>query len=157
MPLPAGSAFDNILPFTLQYEGGYSDLPADIGGPTNRGITQRTYDHWRIAHALPVQDVKLCSMDETKAIYQEEYWDLISSATTNVPLLLCIFDSAVLHGPARALAFFKQCQNNIDTYCNLRAAFMNAIVVHNPSQAIFLKGWLHRNELVRSLAKLWAS
>lgn len=157
MPLPSGSAFGNILPFTLQYEGGYVNLESDRGGATNRGVTQKTYDHWRIAQGLEPQDVKLCSMEETSAIYQSEYWNFISNSTNNVPLLLCVFDASVHHGPARALNFLKQCNNDIDQYCNLRETFMKAIVAHNPSQQIFLHGWLNRVESVRGVAHSWAS
>lgn len=158
MPVPSsGSAFDNILPFTLKYEGGYVNNPNDHGGATNFGITQRTYDHWRIENKLPVQDVKLISNDEVHAIYKEEYWNLICTHTPSIPLLLCTFDSAVLHGPARALKWLQACNNNIDTFCNFRAAFMNAIAQHDPTQQRFLAGWLHRNELVRGVAHSWAA
>jgi len=41
------SAFETALPFVLRWEGGFVDHPADPGGRTNRGVTQRTYDAWR--------------------------------------------------------------------------------------------------------------
>ena len=58
-PLAADN-FDTCLAFTLKAEGGYSDNPADPGGPTNMGITLATYRQWsddpNLA-ALQVQDI----------------------------------------------------------------------------------------------------
>ena len=39
--------FERALTFVLRWEGGYVDHPADPGGATNYGVTQRTYDAWR--------------------------------------------------------------------------------------------------------------
>ena len=41
MPSPA---FESSLPFILRWEGGFVDHPADPGGRTNKGVTQKVYD-----------------------------------------------------------------------------------------------------------------
>ena len=45
------------LASVFENEGGYSNKPADPGGPTNFGITQRTLAAWR-KHPVTEQDAE---------------------------------------------------------------------------------------------------
>ena len=49
MPSPA---FTASMPFILRWEGGYVNHPADPGGATNKGVTQKVYDDWRERQGL---------------------------------------------------------------------------------------------------------
>ncbi|MFC0282395.1 glycosyl hydrolase 108 family protein [Camelimonas abortus] len=40
----AASTYKEALSAVLKHEGGYVNHPADPGGATNRGVTQRVYD-----------------------------------------------------------------------------------------------------------------
>ena len=66
--------FQKALQFVLHWEGGFVDDPDDLGGRTNKGITQRVYDAYRAKKGVPPRDVKNISDDETSDIYFEEYW-----------------------------------------------------------------------------------
>ena len=68
------AAFNASLPFILRWEGGFVDHPADPGGRTNKGVTQRVYDAWRRRQGLPQRDVKLIEDGEVHTIYESGYW-----------------------------------------------------------------------------------
>ena len=69
------SNFKASLDLVLKSEGGNDDDPADHGGRTSRGITQREYDAWRREHHLLTQDVWKASTLDVETIYHNEYWD----------------------------------------------------------------------------------
>ena len=104
MPSPR---FDVSLPFILRWEGGFIDHPADPGGATNKGVTQKVYDAWRARQGQPPRSVRLIEDAEMHAIYESNYWvpprcDLLSG-----PLDLVQFDTAVNMGPGRAVRFLQ--------------------------------------------------
>jgi lysozyme family protein len=94
--------FNTCLAIILPIEGGYSDRPADLGGPTNHGITQTTYDSWRTRHSLPKQPVIHITDDEVRAIYKQEYWDFNHCASLSAPIDLLHFNTAIQAGPGDA-------------------------------------------------------
>lgn len=61
----------------LAREGGYSNHPADPGGPTMKGVTQRVYDGYRKGKGLATQSAKGITTDELNAIYDHQYWDAV--------------------------------------------------------------------------------
>ncbi len=64
-------AFDRAYNRTLGFEGGFT---IDHAGPTNRGITQTTYSNYLVKNNLPYKNVKDASLEETKKIYEEEFF-----------------------------------------------------------------------------------
>lgn len=165
-------AFSDVLPVTLRYEGGFVDDPADRGGRTNQGITTRTYAAWRARRGLPPQDVSRLTPTERDAIYREGYWAPIGGDRLPRPLDLVLFDSAVIAGPGRAIEWLQRALGvtpdrhlGPETYralaaadptqvaarvLNVRAAHHRAVADQSPSQARFLRGWLHRVEDLRA-------
>lgn len=147
--------FVRVLPITLGYEGLFSDDPTDHGGCTMKGVTQRVYDAYRTAHHLPLQSVALISDTELQDIYHTQYWMPINGDSLEDGLSLQGFDAAVNHGVSRALKFLAACNQDIQTFGTLRDAFYHQIVVNNPSQVKFLKGWLARNDAIEKTALAW--
>ena len=170
------SRFDASLPFILRWEGGFVDHPADRGGATNKGVTQRVYDAWRARQGQPPRSVRLIEEPEVQAIYESDYWvpprcDLLSG-----PLDLVHFDTAVNMGPGRAVRFLQsavRCPVDGDfgpstalavascdageavlAYCDAREAFYRTLVARKPDQGVFLKGWLNRLRALRAEAGL---
>lgn len=172
MPSPA---FEAALPFILRWEGGFVDHPSDPGGRTNRGVTQRVYNDWRLRQGMSTRDVKDIAESEVHAIYELGYWipprcDLLAH-----PLDLVQLDTAVNMGPGRAVRFLQQalgCSVDGDfgtgtqhavqecsagdevakavaEYCDLREAFYKQIVARKPDQAVFLAGWMNRLNSLR--------
>jgi|SRR5882757_3802904 len=162
--------FNASLREVLKSEGGNDDDPADHGGRTSRGITQREYDAWRREKGLAVQDVFHASEDEISAIYHDEYWDpwcdRIPIGTDYV-----FFDMCVNAGPHRAIILgqralgvaadgrvgaitreaFKEALADpvklLNAYTAEKQAFY--IGLHQPR---FTKGWLNRNKQVHDVA-----
>lgn len=175
-------AFADCLKFVLAKEGGFVDHPADRGGATNKGITQAVYDACRKRLGLLPQSVRLISDAELTGIYRRDYWDKVRGDELPVPVNLAVFDDAVNSGVNRAarrlqklcgvaadgaigprtIAAVKQASEKFGEL-NLalgvieeRIEFYHNIVDTNPSQSVFLRGWLNRmNDLERECRK-WA-
>lgn len=156
------------LAAVLKSEGGNDDDPADHGGRTSRGITQREYDAWRrLGGHLPL-DVWKAPQGDIEAIYHEEYWN------PNCDLLpvgadYLLFNMAVNAGPDRGARILQQAlgvtadgrigpvtreaigkadaRKLIETYSERSRAFYLAL--HQPK---FIKGWLNRVAFVRTTA-----
>lgn len=94
--------FEKAYARVLVYEGGKADNPADPGGRTYRGITQRTYDRKRISLRQTKRDVWLASDDEIRLIYKEDYWDRIGGDFLPAGVDFVLFDCAVNSGIAQS-------------------------------------------------------
>lgn len=148
-------------------EGGYVDDPADHGGSTYRGVTQRTYDRYRISIGLPTRDVREMTEAEERRIYKTEYWvpahcpDLLFSTK----LAVAHYDWAVNHGPVGAIeslqrlvgvkmdgvfgprtkaAVLSAKPGLVWRYLTYRRQWYKRDVTRNKSQEKFLQGWLNR-------------
>ena len=67
-----------LIPFILQWEGGFVNDPADLGGATNKGVTIGTFKEHRKRKGLPaptVDDLKNISESEWHDIFKSLYWD----------------------------------------------------------------------------------
>jgi lysozyme family protein len=170
----SASSFDAAIQFVLRWEGGYVDNPADHGGATNRGITQRVYDAARAAQGMPVQDVRQIGDAEVMAIYRDGYWQPPRCDLLTPHLDLVQFDTAVNMGVKRAVAFLQGCvgcapdgsfgdhtvqavqQSSpaavVASYCATREQFYRTLAAQKPDQAVFLQGWLNRLDALRAAA-----
>lgn len=156
------TAFQNIV----KIEGGYVNHPLDSGGPTCYGVTIKTLSDF-LGHDASEEDVKNLSLDTAKKIYKQNYWDRLKlDSVKNVNLACVLFDQSVNRGTRKVseqiqklvgvptdgvigpasiaainaqdpkkllLSFIKETQN---TY--------TSIVSSNPSQVVFIKGWIAR-------------
>jgi peptidoglycan hydrolase-like protein with peptidoglycan-binding domain len=154
------------LEFTLIWEGGFVDHPLDLGGPTNKGITQRNYDSYRMDKRLPTKDVKFIEEAEVMEIYSERYWKPSQADSMILPLAIVHFDTAVLFGVRGAVQFLQEAlgiaadgifgpqteselraNNNKETALKIiqgRIDYHRWRVRQNPPQEVFLQGWLNR-------------
>ncbi len=169
--------FEYALKFVLKWEGGFTDHPKDPGGATNKGITQRVYDDYKKSKKHPQMNVKHILDFEVREIYETRYWDLVRAKWLKAPLGLVMFDTAVNFGPAGAIrrlqkalklkitgSWTQEISDVIHTcdarmvaleICKLRKIWRNFRVKQNPSQKVFLKGWLNRdNDLINEVNKL---
>lgn len=99
----AKSRYQVLLRRILRHEGGFSNHPKDPGGATNFGITQRTYDAWRMEQGNRVLPVSRIQDHEVESIYEERYWDAIKGPSLPVGLDYAMLDFAVNSGPYRAI------------------------------------------------------
>jgi lysozyme family protein len=148
------------LKLVLQSEGGNDDDPADHGGRTSRGITQREYDAWRKENNLAILDVWQAPQDNINTIYHNEYWEPYCDQMP-IGVDYIFFNNSVLDGPYRSAVLLQQALGiNADGRIGpiSRAAVANCdaaatiIKLSNASKAFyiglhqpkFLRGWLNR-------------
>jgi lysozyme family protein len=169
--------FKDALKFVLAWEGGYTNHPDDLGGPTNKGITQKRYSEYSEKYFKPKQSVGKILDSEVKQIYKEYYWEPVRSKYLAAPLGLVLFDTSVNFGPAGAIRRLQKSLNLTVTgkwtqeisdvihtcdatavalkICNLRKAWRFYRSNKNPKQKVFLKGWLNRdNALINEVKKM---
>lgn len=162
------SNFSRSLGAVLQDEGGNDDDPADHGGRTSRGITQREYTAWRALKGQPFADVWKATTAEITAIYHDEYWNPYCDGFP-VGVDYLYFDMAVNAGPRRASILLQRALGVADdgrigpitrsaitkadptklvsNYTAAKRAFY--ISLHQPK---FTKGWLNRCNHVQAIA-----
>lgn len=98
--------FNDCLDIVLIFEGGYSDLATDPGGPTSLGITQAVLAEWR-GHAVTKDDVRLLTKTEAALIYRARYWAKVQCDVLPSGVDLAVFDCAVNQGVGRASRFLQ--------------------------------------------------
>ncbi|WP_404927166.1 glycoside hydrolase family 108 protein [Mesorhizobium sp. ORM16] len=99
----------------LAHEGGYVNHPADPGGPTNKGVTQRVYDGYRKGKGLAKRSVKSITMDEVGEIYDRQYWDAVKGDLLPDGVDYVVFDGGVNSGPGRSIMWLQQALRPIYT------------------------------------------
>lgn len=167
--------FDRCLKFTLRWEGGYVNHPLDPGGPTNMGITQKTYEQW-VGHKVTPTDIALLTEENIQPIYKELYWNKVSGDSLPNGIDLLAFDFAVNSGPSRAVMELQKIYDGglsvdgiigpitlatvkedyeydpkelIDDYCDQRMIFLQSLATFST----FGRGWTKRVEAARKEAK----
>lgn len=165
------ASFEHCLKFVLRWEGGYVNDPADPGGATNKGVTQRVYDAWRRQARLPTRTVKDITDDEVGALYESGYWRPPRCDALQGGLDLVQFDTAVNMGVKRAIRTLQGClgcsidgdfgpttlrmatscdvPGTLKRYCDAREDYYRRLVAARPALAKFLDGWLNRLNSLR--------
>jgi lysozyme family protein len=168
------SNFLKAVEKVLKHEGGFVNHPADRGGATNWGITQKTYEKF-MRRPVTVDEIRRMPKGNAVAIYKEDYWDKVGGdKIKKYAIAFVLFDQAVNRGHNRAI---KQAQKILGLYQDgiigpktiaaindtNETEFLNkylaesekayrSIASANPSQVVFLKGWLNRVESLRDYA-----
>ncbi len=106
--------FERALAHVLEMEGGYTDDPYNPGGPTNYGITLKTFAVWkgieitsRTRESLKAE-LKHVPEAAVRDIYAARYWQL--ARCDDLPPALAVFhvDAAVNHGVTGAARLLQQ-------------------------------------------------
>jgi lysozyme family protein len=83
------STFDGAFTALIGNEGGYSNNPADPGGETMWGITQRVARAYGYTGAM-----KDLPLETAKAIAKAKYWDAYSCDSFDPRIAFQVFDAA---------------------------------------------------------------
>lgn len=163
--------FESCLPYVLENEGGYSNVPEDAGGPTNFGITQDDLSRW-LKRSVSAQDVQHMTLETATDIYYAWYWSPLTLGSINTnQMCICMFDTAVNRGLGVGARYAQTVANQmgahlavdgqigplsiaalnlldfkefIEKYFLLVKSGYDQIVANNPSQQIFYAGWMNR-------------
>lgn len=140
----------------LKSEGGYVNHPNDKGGPTNFGITFKTYSDYRKSISLPIKSVRDIEYPgEVHKIYKLNYWDKVITPDMDGKYAFCLFDLAVNSGVSRAKKYHSIAKGDVDKLIAMRRDFYNRIVKNDPTQKVFLKGWMNRINEVEEYVNAW--
>lgn len=158
--------FSKAVEQVLIHEGGFVDHPMDKGGATNWGITQKTYENY-VGRSVTTDEIRNMPRGNAVEIYKTQYWDKVSGDNiSNYGVAFAIFDQAVNRGISsaskqaqRVLGIYPDgiigketiarlnaydAKTFITQYVDMSKAFYQSLVDRNPSQIVFLKGWMHR-------------
>lgn len=118
----------------LVYEGGYTNHPADPGGPTNWGIT--IFDvHRFVKPDATAADVKALKVEQAKDIYKRKYWDLVWGDKLPAGVDFCVFDYGVNSGPSRAVKALQRVVG-VDADGVMGPATLAAVLLKDPAMVV---------------------
>src|SRR5882672_2929381 len=146
------SDFATALQFVLQREGGFVDDPADPGGRTNLGITQKAWDAWRVNQApdAPADVAELTpGLPVVSYFYRDGYWTPCGCDSLDDEPALVLFDTAVNIGVSHALNLWHQVGGDVEAFLWARLRYYDDLARVRPVMAKFLPGWLRRVILLR--------
>lgn len=165
--------FEIAIPHVLAWEGGYVNHPADPGGETNKGITDRL--DGKIDGKVDLDgdgygdvDIKSLTVDQAKEVYKRRFWDKMrGDEIESQAIAEILFDGYVNMG-ANAIKMIQnlvgvqqdgqigpktiEAINGSDElwlyteYRNERKKFYINLANRKPQLQVFLKGWLNRIE-----------
>lgn len=159
-----------LAPFILQWEGGFSDHPADRGGATNKGITLTTFRQF-YGQESTVEDLRNMTDEQWMHIFRTGYWDrwhadrIANQSLANIlvdwvwasgsygitrpqKILGVEPDGIVGEKTLEALAE-REPEGLFHQLHAARIAFVEGIVRSNPSQKVFLNGWKNRINAIK--------
>jgi lysozyme family protein len=154
--------FHRCIELVLAEEGGLSDHPADPGGLTKYGISQRAY---------PQLNIAALTLDDAKALYRRDYWQVLHGDQLPSGLDLLVLDCAINQGLVTAIKLLQRAlQIHDDGICgpitlnhsivsmpDVMDAFAAERALRyelNPNEATFGRGWYRR--LLRMNRHAWA-
>lgn len=154
--------FHRCIDRILAEEGGLSDHPADPGGLTKYGISQRSY---------PQLDIAALTLAEAQALYRCDYWQPLHGDVLPAGLDLLMLDCAINQGVVTAIQLLQQAlriqDDGIIGPKTLSAAavampdLLDAFTAEralryefNRNEAVFGRGWYRR--LLRIHRHAWA-
>jgi lysozyme family protein len=157
-------------------EGGFSNNSSDHGGATNFGISTPIFEAARSRGLVPdsVTSVRDLTPAQAENIYFYLFWADTRAGEFPVPLDLCAFDAFVQHRPVAAVRLIQRAVDAIpdgvigpetierartcslrvavEKYCWAREQLYREIAKTDPTQQVFLHGWLNRVSHIRSAA-----
>ena len=157
--------FGKYAPKLLQLEGGFVNHPEDKGGITNKGVTLQTYRSY-CGQDKTVKDLQNISYGTWQNIMKDMYWDkcradeIESQSLAEIIVDWCVNSGMVglrkvqeivgckpdgIVGPITlSLVNSSDASNLFDRIWKARQQFYINIVKRNPSQKVFMNGWMNR-------------
>ena len=160
-----------LMPFILQWEGGFVNDPVDRGGATNKGITIGTFRQFYGAGAT-VEQLKNITDEQWLHIFRVGYWDAwkadrinnqaianivvdwawASGAATSIKQVQRMLGVAVdgVMGPVTLNALNRRPARELfSDIKDRRLSFVKGVVARDPSQQRFIRGWENRINAIK--------
>lgn len=161
--------FDNAFALMLRHEGGYVNNPADPGGRTNLGVTQKAWEAY-VGRTVDETAMRALTPEIVKPFYKAKYWDKVRGDELPDGVDYAVFDLAVNSGVGKAskllqsavgapadgmvgaktLAAVSACNpaDLVKDICDMRLNFLKSLSTF----ATFGKGWERRVAEVKTHA-----
>lgn len=166
MTIARPSLVDEIIADVLKREGGWVNDPADLGGPTNRGITLQRYSE-KLGRPATIEELKKLTEKQAADLYREDFvvapgFDRIADPG----LANLMVDSGVHHGPEQATKWLQRAlgvkadgklgpvtlaaiagRDPEDLFQRVfaqRLRLMGSLITRRPEQFKFAAGWMDR-------------
>lgn len=154
-----------LMPFILQWEGGFVNDPIDRGGATNKGVTIGTFQSFY--PGATVENLKRITDDQWLNIFRSGYWNpWQADQIKNQSVANIVVDWAWASGARTAIRKVQELlgvtvdglvgketlsaingQDAEELFDRIKVArydFVDAIVKRDPSQKRFINGWKNR-------------
>ena len=163
------ASIENTARLIFRWEGGFSNHPLDSGGATMRGVTFNTYKAYCKKKNLPtptIQQLKKLSTQDALDVLRVLFWEPLKASQINnqsiadlivdncwgsglgyvkiIQRVLGVTPDGVI-GPLTLSKINTLPQSQLHkSLKDRRKLYYERVVANNPSQKVFLKGWLNR-------------
>lgn len=163
-----------LVPFILQWEGGFVNDPDDLGGATNMGVTIGTYEAYCRKKGYPrptVERLKNLTKEDWAEIFKTMYWDrwkaddINSQAVANIVVdwvwasgvhgikrpqkLLGVVADGLVGAKTIAAINAADPKKLFDAIKADRAKFIDEICKARPKNEKYRKGWMNRINAIK--------
>lgn len=138
--------FEICHPITAAWEGGWSDHPADPGGKTMYGITERRWHEYQDKLKMKRTPVRNVTKAQALKFYRSEFWQASGAPNLFAGVDLAVYDASVNSGVSRgrkwllASAGSNDHSETVKRICRTRLSFMQSLKIWKS----FGKGWGRR-------------
>jgi lysozyme family protein len=137
----------------IRGQSSFSNDKHDKGGATMMGVTQKVYDGWRQAAGQSRQPVHMITDEEIRALYRQNYWNLMRCDELPIGVDFLALDYAVNSGCGKST---KELQGEVGVRVDgaMGAVTLNAI--RGSDHAQIIRNVLEsRRQYVRGLSNYW--
>ena len=156
---------DKLIPIIKKWEGGYSDNPNDRGGATNSGVTLAVYQSVYGKNKTK-NDLKRMTNDQWNYIFTKLYWnkwnadEIKNQSIANILVdwvwmsgygtikkiqsLFGLTADGIVGNKTISYINSHDQEEVFNKIWNRRKSFYYSLVANNPSQKVFLNGWMNR-------------
>ena len=156
---------NKLIPIIKKWEGGYSDNPNDRGGATNSGVTLAVYQSVYGKNKTK-NDLKRMTNDQWNYIFTKLYWnkwkadEIKNQSIANILVdwvwmsgygtikkiqsLFGLTADGIVGNKTISYINSHDQEEVFNKIWNRRKQFYESLVKNNPSQKVFLKGWMNR-------------
>lgn len=163
-----------LVPFILQWEGGFVNDPDDLGGATNMGVTIGTYEAYCRKKGYPrptIERLKNLTKEDWEKIFKTMYWDRWKAdGITSQPVANIVVDwvwASGVHGIKRPQKLLGVAPDGLvgaktiaainaadprklfDAIKADRAKFIDEICKARPKNEKYRKGWMNRINAIK--------
>lgn len=163
-----------LVPFILQWEGGFVNDPDDLGGATNMGVTIGTYEAYCRKKGCPgptIERLKNLTKEDWAEIFKTMYWDrwkaddITAQAVANIVVdwvwasgvhgikrpqrLLGVAADGLVGAKTIAAVNAADPRKLFDAIKADRAKFIDEICKARPKNEKYRKGWMNRINAIK--------